>query len=164
MITGIPANGGYFVINYEDKIIKRIYWQKNPVEINTNFPFYHLFYSYFNGEKVDFSNISIDLSDLPPFYKRVYEVARRIPYGKVTSYKILAEKVNSKNGARAIGQAMAKNPYLLIIPCHRVIKDNGEIGKFSLGEDFKMWLLKLEGVEDIIYEGRKILSNRYWWY
>lgn len=162
MIGAFSVKDGYVVIDFEGNIIKKIYWQKKPVNINTNFPFYDLFISYFNGEEIDFSRVLLDFSDLPPFYKRVYEIVRKIPYGKVISYKMLAEKVGKSKGARAVGQAMARNPFLIVVPCHRVIKNNGEIGDFGLGEDFKKWLLKMEGIDEA--EDGKILSLRYWWH
>ncbi len=162
MIGIFPLMDGYLVINYEGNIIRKIQWQKGSVNGNLSFPFYDLFNSYFNGEKVDFSKIFLDFSGISPFYKKVYEMARKIPHGKITSYKILAEKLGCKRGARVVGQAISKNPFLIIVPCHRIIKSNGEIGNFGLGEDFKKFLLKLEGIEEA--ENGKILSFRYWWY
>ncbi|MGB9856561.1 MAG: methylated-DNA--[protein]-cysteine S-methyltransferase [Dictyoglomaceae bacterium] len=162
MIGILPVRDGYLVVDFEGEIIKKIYWQREYIDAKGKFPYYELFKAYFNGEKVDFSEILLDFSNIPPFYKKVYETARKIPYGKVISYKMLSEKVGKSMEARAVGQAMAKNPYLLVIPCHRVIKNNGEIGNFSLGGDFKKWLLKIEGIEEA--ENGKILSFRYWWY
>ncbi len=162
MIGTFPIMDSYLIITYEGNVIKEIKWQREPVNINLNFPFYHLFNSYFNGKRVDFSEILLDFSNISPFYKRVYEMARKIPCGKITSYKILAEKLGCKKGARAVGQAISKNPFLIIIPCHRVIKSNGEIGRFGLGEDFKKFLLKLEGIKEA--ENGRILSLGYWWY
>lgn len=162
MIGTFPVRDGFLVIDYEGNTIKKIYWQRELIKINENFPFYDLFYSYFNKEKVDFSQILLDFSNIPPFYRKVYEIVKKIPYGKITSYKILAEKLGYRKGARAVGQAIAKNPFLIIVPCHRVIKSNGEIGNFGLGEEFKKFLLKLEGIEEA--KDGKVLSLRYWWY
>ncbi|MCX7942437.1 MAG: MGMT family protein [Dictyoglomaceae bacterium] len=162
MIGTYPVNNGYLVINYEENIIKGIFWEKSPKKININFPFYALFDSYFHGENVDFSRVLLDFSMVSPFCKKVYELAREIPFGKITSYKTIAEKLGYSKGLRAVGQALAKNPFLIIIPCHRVIRSDGRLGNFSLGVEFKKFLLKLEGIEEA--ENGKILSLRYWWY
>ncbi|PMQ01132.1 MAG: cysteine methyltransferase [Dictyoglomus sp. NZ13-RE01] len=146
-MTGIlPIYNGYLVVFYEDRVVKKIFWQEDYIDGYEKFPYFNLFKSYFEGERVDFSNIPLDYSQVPYFYKKVYEVAREIPYGNVISYKGLAEKLGDIKKARAVGQAMAKNPFLIVVPCHRVIKSNGELGDFSLGIDFKRKLLNLEGV------------------
>ena len=87
------------------------------------------------------------------FSERVLELTKKIPQGKVTTYKILAEKLNCK-GYRAVGNALNKNkkPYKLsgcnqgCIPCHRVVKSDGRLGGFSQGQ-IKKRLLEKEGIE-----------------
>jgi len=81
------------------------------------------------------------------FDKKVYQVLLSVPYGATITYKELAEKVGNKKAARAVGQALSRNPLPLIIPCHRVIKSNGEIGGFTAGEKIKAKLLEIEGVK-----------------
>jgi len=85
------------------------------------------------------------------FADRVYEILRKVPVGKVTTYKLIAEKLNSK-AYRAVGQALKNNPYAPEVPCHRVVKSDGSIGGFmgkTEGEEIykKIFLLKSEGVE-----------------
>ena len=80
------------------------------------------------------------------FQQKVYNLTKKIPKGKVTTYKALAHKLNSK-AYRAVGNAMNKNPYAPNVPCHRCIKANGEIGGFASGQEAKIRLLKAEGVE-----------------
>jgi methylated-DNA-[protein]-cysteine S-methyltransferase len=100
---------------------------------------------YFNGEKVDF-RYKIDLRDCSDFEKAVYKILRTIPYGKIRTYKWLAEEVGCPKGSRAVGNTLAKNPLPLLIPCHRVIRSNGSLGYFSAigGVRLKERLLKLE--------------------
>ncbi len=82
------------------------------------------------------------------FYEKVYEKLRKVPRGKVVTYKILANSLNSK-AYRAVGTAMRKNKNAPIIPCHRVVKANGELGKFSGkgGVKAKIRLLEKEGIK-----------------
>ncbi|MCS7250441.1 MAG: MGMT family protein [candidate division WOR-3 bacterium] len=80
------------------------------------------------------------------FAKKVLEIVKKIPKGKVVSYKEIAIKLGNKNLARAVGQVLKRNPYPIIIPCHRVIKSDGKIGGYSLGIKKKKELLKKEGI------------------
>ena len=80
------------------------------------------------------------------FNEKVYEILKKVPKGKVTTYKVLANKLNTK-AYRAVGNAMNKNPYAPQVPCHRVIKSNGEVGGFATGTMNKIKLLKKEGVK-----------------
>lgn len=79
------------------------------------------------------------------FKEKCYEVLKRVPKGKVTTYKSLANALNTK-AYRAVGTAM-KNNHSPNFPCHRVIKSNGEIGQYNLGVSKKTQLLKSEGIE-----------------
>jgi methylated-DNA-[protein]-cysteine S-methyltransferase len=79
------------------------------------------------------------------FYEKVYEVAKKIPKGKVSTYKEIASALNSK-AYRAVGSAMNKNPYAPKVPCHRVINSDGRIGGFASGTKNKIKMLKAEGV------------------
>lgn len=80
------------------------------------------------------------------FNEKVYEICRQIPQGKVSTYKEIAHKLNCK-AYRAIGNALNKNPYAPKVPCHRVIKNTGEVGGFASGTKNKIKLLKKEGIE-----------------
>jgi methylated-DNA-[protein]-cysteine S-methyltransferase len=85
------------------------------------------------------------LTGLTPFQRKVLRVVRTIPYGETRSYKWVARKIGRPKAARAVGQALKKNPYLVIIPCHRVIRSNGKLGSYSKGTQKKRKLLKIEG-------------------
>ena len=80
------------------------------------------------------------------FNERCYDILVKVPKGKVTTYKEIARKLNSK-AYRAVGNAMNKNPYAPKVPCHRVVKSNGEIGGFASGTKKKIEMLKKEGIE-----------------
>jgi len=80
------------------------------------------------------------------FNERCYKILRKVPKGKVTTYKEIARALRSK-AYRAVGNAMNKNPYSPEVPCHRVIKSNGEVGGFASGVKKKIRLLKKEGIE-----------------
>jgi len=78
---------------------------------------------------------------------RVYEKLLQVPKGKVTTYSELAKAVGLKNGQRAIGRIMNKNPFPVIVPCHRVILSTGKIGGYAWGEKIKTNMLSKEGVQ-----------------
>jgi len=100
---------------------------------------------YLRGVPVDF-NVEVDISSLGMFTRQVLSELRNIPYGEVRSYGWLAAKIGYKGAARAVGQALKRNPIPIIIPCHRVIRGDGDLGGFSMGVRIKERLLLLEGV------------------
>jgi len=104
--------------------------------------------SYCSGKKVSLSRVPMDWSSLTPFQQKVLRAAARIPYGSVDTYGGLARKIGSPRSARAVGNALGRNPFPLFIPCHRIIKGDGRIGGFSgiAGVPLKKKLLRLEGI------------------
>jgi O-6-methylguanine DNA methyltransferase len=98
-------------------------------------------------EVQDFQDVAVDLDGAGPFARRVYEAARQIPPGQTTSYGELAKALGRPTAARAVGQALGKNPIALIIPCHRVLGAGGKLGGFSAhgGLATKEKLLAIEG-------------------
>lgn len=102
--------------------------------------------AYFAGERVDFSDIEIDVSAQPPFLATVQLAAQKIPHGNLVTYRDLARMAGNDRAARAAGSAMARNLLPIIVPCHRVIASGG-IGGFALGLEWKRTLLRLEGVD-----------------
>lgn len=102
---------------------------------------------YFEGERVDFSDIEIDLSAFGPFHAAVMQACREIPYGELATYKDLAISAGSAAACRAAGSAMARNSMPIIVPCHRVVASGGKIGGFSSGLEWKRELLRLEGAD-----------------
>jgi methylated-DNA-[protein]-cysteine S-methyltransferase len=104
---------------------------------------------YFAGEEIDFSQVQVDLAGENAFFAQIYGALRRVGWGRTTTYGALAKEVGAgREAARDVGEAMAKNPAPLIIPCHRVLAAGGKIGGFSApgGSRTKMRMLELEGV------------------
>ena len=104
---------------------------------------------YFEGEETDFSHVRLDLAGEDEFFSRIYDALRRVGWGRTTTYGALAKEVGAgREAARDVGEAMARNPTPLIIPCHRVLAAGGKIGGFSApgGSTTKMRMLALEGV------------------
>ncbi len=98
---------------------------------------------YLSGRRRTF-DLPLDGPQGTPFQKRVWSACREIPYGHVSSYGEQAKRLENPGAARAVGQALRRNPLPLIIPCHRVVSANGRLGGFSAGLDWKRKLLRLE--------------------
>ncbi len=107
---------------------------------------------YFEGKSAKFA-VEIDLSEVPTFQRMVLEACGCIPYGKSASYADLARAVGKPGAARAVGGAMAHNPFPLVIPCHRVVRSDGSLGGFSSprGLKEKVRLLRLENALPVQY-------------
>lgn len=104
--------------------------------------------AYFRGEPVDFSQAPLDVSGLSELDRDLYAVLRRVERGSVVTYGDLAMRVGRPGAARAVGGAMARNPWPIVVPCHRVLAKGGEPGGFSApgGLSTKRRLLAMEGV------------------
>ena len=89
----------------------------------------------------------IDITVCYDFQKKVLLETREIPRGKVSCYGHLADRILAPGAARAVGSALARNPFPLIIPCHRVVKSTGYLGNFGGGSEMKRFLLQMEGVQ-----------------
>lgn len=99
------------------------------------------------GEARDLSAVALDMERVPPFHRRVYEVARTIPPGATLTYGDIAGRLGARGSARAVGQALGRNPFPIVVPCHRVLAAGGRIGGFSGngGVTTKLRLLAIEG-------------------
>lgn len=106
----------------------------------------HQLMQYFKGKQKEFS-IQLHIQGTP-FQQAVYKELLKIPYGKTISYKDLAMKINKPTAYRAVGNANNKNPIAIIIPCHRVIKNNGDQGGYASGTSMKEKLLTLEQIKN----------------
>jgi methylated-DNA-[protein]-cysteine S-methyltransferase len=100
-----------------------------------------------SGERRDLSAIRLDFEAVGDFPRRVYEVARTIPPGETRTYGEVATKLGDPRRAREVGQALARNPFPIVVPCHRVLAANGRSGGFSApgGVSTKLRLLEIEG-------------------
>ena len=90
---------------------------------------------------------SIDFDQCSGIQKKVLLAEYDIPRGWVSTYKRIANKIGIPKGARVVGNALARNPFPIVIPCHRAIKSNGELGGFQGGIEMKQTLLEMEGIE-----------------
>ena len=100
-------------------------------------------FDYFNGNQVSSKSI-LDLSMGTIFQRKVWDQISKIPYGELRTYKWIASEIGNPSAVRAVGNAVGRNPVPPIIPCHRVIRTDGNLGGFSSGISLKKWLLKLE--------------------
>jgi len=100
----------------------------------------------------------LNLNGLTPFQRLVLEKTREIPYGEVRSYQWVAREIGAKRAVRAVGTALAKNPIPFLIPCHRVVRTDGQIGRYSAGgSTMKSKIMAFEGVD---VEGLAQLAKR----
>ncbi|MFH1673328.1 MAG: methylated-DNA--[protein]-cysteine S-methyltransferase [Pseudomonadota bacterium] len=102
--------------------------------------------AYFRGKPLECDWDILDLSNLTALQKKVLCETAAIPYGLVRSYGELAERVGHPKAARFVGATMARNPFPIVIPCHRVIGSQGKLGGYSGGVELKRRLLQFEGV------------------
>lgn len=103
--------------------------------------------AYLSGEKIRFLLDNLHLDQCSPFQQQVLSACFSIPRGRVSTYRHIAEQIGKPKAARAVGTALAKNPFAIIIPCHRVVSSDLKIGGFYGGSKMKKALLELEGVE-----------------
>jgi methylated-DNA-[protein]-cysteine S-methyltransferase len=103
--------------------------------------------AHVGGEPAPLDTIALDLDVVPAFHREVYLAARQIPSGQTVSYGVLARQLGKPGAARAIGQAMGRNPFPIVVPCHRVLAANHATGGFSAhgGVITKAKLLAAEG-------------------
>ncbi len=99
---------------------------------------------YFRGEQVDFHSVPIAAKGSTVFQRRVWQAMRTIPYGEVRTYAELAADIGCPRAVRAVGNAAAANPVVVIIPCHRIVRGDGTIGNYGGGQLRKRQLLALE--------------------
>lgn len=104
-------------------------------------------------------NFILALEKLPQFTRQVLNLTTKIPKGFVATYGGLAKAVGNPQGARAVGNVQARNPFAPIVPCHRVVSSTLDLGGYGGGLDTKRLLLEREGV---IFEGKRISTKCHW--
>jgi len=114
------------------------------------------------GEESGLSLSGLNLSKLTNFSAKVLRHASKIPRGKVATYAGLAKTLGSPHAARAVGTALANNPFPIVIPCHRVVRTDGSLGGFGGGLKMKRELLEKEGV--ILGKKGKVSAKCFWQY
>lgn len=115
---------------------------------------------YLDGQDIELPINLLDSSCCSGFQWRVLTTEKTIPRGRVCSYGQLAAMIGSPRAARAVGNALAHNPFPIIIPCHRTVRSDGQLGGFGGGLPMKRELLRLEGVE---FDGRGNVQRRFFW-
>lgn len=98
--------------------------------------------AYFSGEEVDFTALQLDAIGTE-FQEKVWALLKEIPHGQTTSYGQLAQQLGLRSG-QAVGGAVGRNPYSVIVPCHRVLNQKGQLTGYAGGLDKKIWLLQHE--------------------
>jgi methylated-DNA-[protein]-cysteine S-methyltransferase len=98
---------------------------------------------YFSGKRKAF-DVTVDLSPLTPFQRRILTATARVPFGDVSTYARVAARAGSENASRAAGQALGSNPILIVVPCHRILASDGSLGGYAGGLAAKRVLLQLE--------------------
>ncbi|MHA2062213.1 MAG: methylated-DNA--[protein]-cysteine S-methyltransferase [Candidatus Sifarchaeia archaeon] len=116
---------------------------------------------FLDGKEVDFDLNIVDFNRCYATQKRVILAEYEIPQGWVSTYKRIADHLDISNGARAVGSALARNPFPIIIPCHRAIKTDGGLGGYQGGVKMKRDLLEMEGVK-FSKKGNVIMDKVYY--
>jgi len=99
---------------------------------------------YFQGRRSAF-DVAVDFAGMTPFTKSVLAATAEVPYGELTSYGEIAARIGQPGASRAVGNALSRNPVPVIVPCHRIIRSDASIGKYTGGVDIKRTLLSIEG-------------------
>ena len=143
---------GFLTICEQDNQLTRLYLdnQDRGILQSRNFEYhsdflhevYHQLNEYFAGKRKIF-DLPVD-SKGTAFQKAVWRELQKIPYGETRSYEDIAGAIGNKKAVRAIGQANGRNPIMIVVPCHRVIRKNGDISGFACGVEAKRYLLNLE--------------------
>lgn len=136
----------YIKIGYQNKFITYVKFVKTIDCINETSKLtadtFNQLMEYIEGKRTQF-NVPILILGTP-FQKSVYYELLKIPYGKTISYQQLAININNPNAYRAVGNANNSNPIAIIVPCHRVIKNNGDFGGYAGGDTMKVELINIE--------------------
>ena len=141
----------FLVIEHDGSEISKIkfiseetYWQHQALELMDRYTnrIKEALAEYFAGE-----NALLDLKyrlEGSEFDLKVWEATKQIPYGKTATYSEIAQRIGNPNAAQAVGNALSKNPLVILIPCHRVVGSDGELHGFAGGLEIKQWLLDNE--------------------
>jgi O-6-methylguanine DNA methyltransferase len=98
---------------------------------------------YLGGEALGWDG-ALDVRGVPAFSRAVFDAVRRVPFGSLTTYRTIAREIGSARAGRAVGSALHRNPFPIVVPCHRVVREGGALGGFACGVAMKRRLLALE--------------------
>ncbi len=145
MMEGIFVEplGCYLVVERSKDKVARIYFSKDPPAEPSELA--RDIAGYLRG-RAPCPEAELDISGLTDFQKRIFSVVREIPRGQTRTYGEVAALAGRPKAARAVGRAMASNPFVILVPCHRVVAKQG-LGGFSGGLDLKEKLLALESTK-----------------
>lgn len=115
---------------------------------------------FLDGENVTFNLEHVALYNCSKFQQKVLRAEYQIPWGSISTYQHIAQYIGRDKAARAVGNALAQNPFPIIIPCHRAIRSDGTLGGFQGGLDMKQALLENEG---IIFKKGKVFSPPFFY-
>jgi methylated-DNA-[protein]-cysteine S-methyltransferase len=144
-----------------EQIVGREYPQATPLSCSGMDELAGQMQRFLEGEAVKFPLDAIAMEHCSGIQQRVLRAEHGIPRGWVSTYGRIAHHLGVSGGARAVGRALATNPFPIIIPCHRAIRSNGELGGYQGGPDMKRTLLEMEGVA--FSSGGKVLAKRMYY-
>lgn len=144
-----------------EKLIRAEFVDSHPMSCHDISELGERIQRFLKGEPAKFELDIVSLEICSEFQRRVLLAEYEIPRGWISTYGGISENLGIPNGARAVGRALSRNPFPIIIPCHRAIRSNGELGGFQGGLRMKKTLLEYEGV-NISDEG-KVLTTRIYY-
>ena len=146
MSTTFPPALRHFELICKDEHVVRLAFATTPVIPDTPVAkkLTALLTRYFAGERVDFSAVPVAIVRGTAFQRRVWQAMCTIPYGEVCTYAGLAARSGHPRAVRAVGNAAAANPVVVVIPCHRIVRSDGTVGNYGGGQVRKRQLLALE--------------------
>lgn len=144
-----------------DEEIKDIFPNANPLTSEEIINLKNQITAFFEGDAVIFHLEPIALERCGIFQRKVLKAEYEIPRGRISTYGRIANHLGVRGGSRAVGRALAENPFPIIIPCHRAVRANGEIGGYQGGSKMKRALLTMEGVKFRL-NGNVLMENVYY--
>jgi len=129
-------------VDDQDRLVRIDYWAPPSTPISPDHPVATALDSYFAGDPAALDDLDVHLS-VGSFQQNVLETARKIPAGETRTYSWIASKIGHPGAARAVGNALGKNPVPIVIPCHRVVAASG-LGGYTGGLEIKTSLLQIE--------------------
>jgi len=144
-----------------EQLVRRVCPQASPLSCTAMDELVGQMQRFLEGDAVEFALEGIALERCSEFQQRVLRAEHGIPRGWVSTYGRIAHHLGVSGGARAVGRALATNPFPIIIPCHRAIRAGGEIGGYQGGPEMKRILLEMEGVG--FWPSGKVIMERVYY-